>query len=68
MQSILTHASSSSGERISQELTDSIEALQRYESLRFPCVIRCSEQSTVRSQVILVIWSRCLEQSLFMRA
>jgi hypothetical protein len=42
MQSILTHASSSTGQRISQELRDSIESLRRYVPLHLIQVIRRS--------------------------
>jgi hypothetical protein len=52
----------------SQELRDSIEALRRYVSLYLPRVIRRSQTFTQNSQVILVIWNRSLEQSLFVRA
>jgi hypothetical protein len=42
MQSILTHASSSTGQRISQELRDSIESLRRCVPLHLIQVIRRS--------------------------
>jgi hypothetical protein len=68
MQSILTHASSSAGHRISQELRDSIESLRRYLSLHLLQAICRSQLSIVNFRVICVNWNHFLERSLFIRA
>jgi hypothetical protein len=68
MQSILTHAHSGTGQSISHELRDSIETLRQCVYLCFPRVIRRSQLSIESSQVILVIWNRSSERTLFVRA